>query len=122
MPGRRVSRETSARSGRAADLDLTEEPEAADEETSRLPAPAAAQAAAAVIAELMGKQPEGVTALEPTDDGWRAAVEVLEDQRVPSSADILATYQVELGPKGELLSYRRTRRYQRGRADASEGA
>lgn len=122
MPGRRVSRETSARGGRGADLDLTEEPAAADEETSRLPAAAAAQAAAAVIAELIGKQPEGVTALEPADDGWRVAVEVLEDQRVPSSADILATYQVELDPRGELLSYRRTRRYQRGRADAFEGA
>ena len=89
--------------------------------TSRPPAAAVAQAAIQAIAELIGRQPEGVTALEPTEDGWRVAVEIVEDQRVPSSADILATYQAELDMEGNLLSYRRTKRYQRGRADSGEG-
>lgn len=144
MPGRSVSRDDNARGGRAADLDLEQDPETSPEDdetaaedtvpahegagtsgrhaTSRPPAAAAAQAAIHAIAELIGRQPEGLTALEPTEDGWRVAVEVVEDQRVPSSADILATYEAELDMEGNLLSYRRTRRYQRGRADASEGA
>jgi hypothetical protein len=102
-----------------------EEPEAEgadDGETpSRLPAGAAAQAAIRLVAELVGRQPNGVTALEPTEDGWRVAVEVVEDERVPSSADILAIYEAELDIEGNLVAYRRTRRYQRGRADASGG-
>ena len=136
MPGRRVSRESTARGGRAADLEPEQDPETAAEDTarpndradpndgqvkSRPPAAAVAQAAIQAIAELIGRQPEGVTALEPTEDGWRVAVEVVEDQRVPSSADILATYQAELDMEANLLSYRRTKRYQRGRADSGEG-
>lgn len=69
------------------------------------------------IAELTGKDPEGVSGVQPSDDGWSVCVEVVEDARIPSSTDLLATYQVELDLDGELLSYRRVRRYSRGRGD-----
>jgi hypothetical protein len=42
---------------------------------------------------------------------------VIEDHRIPSAADILATYETEIGLDGELISYRRIRRYARGRGD-----
>ncbi|WP_084497014.1 gas vesicle protein GvpO [Nocardia amamiensis] len=79
-----------------------------------------AQAIAAAVenlVELTSKQPEGVTSLEPTDDGWRVEVEVLEDRRIPSSSDMLALYEVETDLDGNLLAYRRTRRYVRGSTD-----
>jgi hypothetical protein len=100
-----------------------EEPEGANdgEVASRLPAREVAQAAIRAVTELIGRRPDGVVALEPTDNGWRVAVEVLEDERVPSSTDILAIYEAELDTEGNLVAYRRTRRYQRGRADAGEG-
>ena len=69
------------------------------------------------IAELTGKQAEGVTGVEPADDGWVVGVEVVEDKRIPSSTDILATYETEVGMDGELVSYRRVKRYTRGRGD-----
>jgi Gas vesicle synthesis protein GvpO len=69
------------------------------------------------IGELTGKEPEGVTGVEPTDDGWLVTVEVVEDRRIPSTTDLLATYETEMGLDGELISYRRVRRYARGRAD-----
>lgn len=77
----------------------------------------AAQAGMASILKLTSKQQEGVTAVEPISNGWLIAVEVVEDARVPSSADILATYEAELASDGALLAYRRTRRYARGRGD-----
>ena len=71
------------------------------------------------IAELTGKDPEGVTGVEPlADDGWLVTVEVIEDRRIPSSTDLLATHETELGPDGDLVSYRRARRYARGRGDS----
>ena len=83
----------------------------------RLTAAKAGQAALGQITELTGKQPEGVTGVERGEDGWVVGVEVVEDRRVPSSTDLLATYEIELDMDGELMSYRRVRRYSRGRGD-----
>jgi len=109
---------------------LEEEPEQADgdegggagrrsrrDRHAGLTAAKAGQAGLRQIAELTGKQPEGVTGVEPAEDGWVVGVEVVEDQRIPSSTDILATYETEVGTDGELVSYRRVRRYTRGRGD-----
>ncbi|UBU14559.1 gas vesicle protein GvpO [Nonomuraea gerenzanensis] len=72
------------------------------------------------IVDLTTKQAEGITSVEPADDGWLVNVEVIEDRRIPSSGDILAVYQAQLDQGGRLLSYRRTRRYRRSNADSSE--
>jgi gas vesicle protein GvpO len=85
----------------------------------RVTAADAAQNGVRSLVDLIGKQPEGVTAVEPTEDGWLVGVEVIEDQRVPSSADILAVYEAQLDPDGALISYRRTARYARGKGDMS---
>jgi hypothetical protein len=88
----------------------------------RLSAAQAARIGLDQIAELTGKEPEGVTGVEPGEDGWIVTVEVVEDPRIPSSADILATYETEFDMSGELLSYRRVRRYSRGRGDSCGGS
>jgi hypothetical protein len=74
------------------------------------------------IAELTGKEPEGVTGVEPAEDGWLVSVEVVETRRIPASTDLLATYETEIGPDGDLVSYRRVRRYARGRGDMRDDA
>jgi hypothetical protein len=45
-------------------------------------------------------------------------VEVLEDRHIPSSTDVLATYEIETDMDGELISYRRDQRYSRGHGGA----
>jgi len=80
----------------------------------------AAKAALREIAALTAKQPEGVTEVERTEDGWTVGIELVEDQRIPSSSDILATYETTIDADGELLSYRRVRRYARGRGDTED--
>ncbi|MEE2033523.1 gas vesicle protein GvpO [Rhodococcus chondri] len=85
----------------------------------------AAEAAATAIAhleDLTSKEAQGATSVEPTDAGWVVEVEVLEDRRIPSSADMLATYEVEIDMGGNLLAYRRTRRYGRGSTDVGTRA
>ena len=90
----------------------------AEEEPPPLPAPEIAELATRDIAKLTGKKPLGATSVMPTDDGWAVEVEVVEDRRIPSSTDMLALYEVVLDLDGELLSYRRTRRYIRGVGDS----
>ncbi|MBD3008812.1 gas vesicle protein [Streptomyces sp. 5-10] len=77
----------------------------------------AARSAAHHVQGLTGRAPEGVTSLERTEDGWTIGIEVVETHRIPDSTDLLAEYQVELDDSGELVSYRRTERYYRGRAE-----
>ncbi|AKE92144.1 gas vesicle protein GvpO [Rhodococcus aetherivorans] len=89
-------------------------------EPGQLPALTAGEAAATAIEQLTrltSKEPQGATSVEPADHGWTVEVEVLEDRRIPSSADMLALYEVEIDLDGNLLAYRRTRRYGRGSSD-----
>src|SRR5262245_55901749 len=66
------------------------------------------------IAELTRRQPSQMTSVEPTEEGgWIVEAEVVEESRIPSSADMLALYEIRLDADGELLAYRRTRRYMR---------
>ncbi|MEV7975696.1 gas vesicle protein [Streptomyces sp. NPDC086519] len=74
--------------------------------------------ARAQLAELTGMAAESVSSFEQTEDGWELEVEVLELPRVPDTMSLMASYQVELDPQGQLTGYRRVRRYERGRADA----
>lgn len=66
------------------------------------------------LLELTGKDPEGISGLRRSDDGWVVQVEVLELSRIPNTTDVLATYEVEVDSDGELLEYRRVHRYVRG--------
>jgi hypothetical protein len=90
---------------------------------SSLNARDAAEAGLEFISELVGREPVGMTSVEATDiDGWVVEFEVVEDRRIPSSADILALYEVEMDANGELLGFRRRRRYLRGQTrDGGEG-
>ncbi|PAZ17757.1 gas vesicle protein [Streptomyces sp. SA15] len=74
--------------------------------------------ARAQLAELTGMAAETVSSFEQTEDGWSLEVEVLELARVPDTMSLMAGYQVDLDPEGQLTGYRRVRRYERGRADA----
>jgi hypothetical protein len=92
------------------------------EDNPGLTAADVARSAAQEVAGLTGKDPVGVTAVEPTEDGWRIKVEVVEESHIPSTSDLMALYEVDLDQDGGLLAYRRTRRYVRGRADSTNGA
>ncbi|HET6699767.1 MAG TPA: gas vesicle protein [Nocardioidaceae bacterium] len=73
-----------------------------------------AAGAAQQLIELTGRDVEGVTGLERTDDGWTVQIEVVEVRRIPDTTDVLALYDVEVDRDGELVGYRRVRRYTRG--------
>jgi len=76
-----------------------------------------ARRAAGLVATLSGRRPESVISIERKDEEWRVGVAVVEVPRIPDSADILAVYDVRLDTDGDLLSYRRVRRYARGQMD-----
>ncbi|MCK7625854.1 gas vesicle protein [Streptomyces sp. RS10V-4] len=86
-------------------------------EPQRIGAPAAMRHAAGQLAQLLGREPGAVSALKATDEGWSADVELVEIERVPDTASVMASYRVQLDAQGELLGYERLRRYARGQLD-----
>ncbi|MGW7576076.1 gas vesicle protein GvpO [Streptomyces sp. NPDC054765] len=88
-----------------------------DRAARRVSAPRAMRYAAEQLKEMLGRAPESVSAVQPTEDGWQADVEVLELERVPGTTSVMATYRVVLDKAGELVAYERTRRYTRGQID-----
>ena len=67
---------------------------------------------------LLGHPVDSVLGLEPDENkGWTVTVQVVELSRIPHSTDVLGTYAVTLDGSGELLSYKRRRRYYRNQAD-----
>ncbi|RKS73544.1 gas vesicle protein GvpO [Actinomadura pelletieri DSM 43383] len=76
----------------------------------------AAERAVEHVTAMTGRRAESVVGMERADEGgWRVTVEVVETHRIPDSADILAVYDTEVDGDGELVAYRRVRRYTRGR-------
>ena len=86
---------------------------AASGDNGRLSASELGQAALATVEELTGYQPEAVTGLVWDGDSWRVTVDVLEMSRIPSTTDVLGSYEVQLDDRGTLRGYRRVRRYKR---------
>jgi hypothetical protein len=73
------------------------------------------------LSEITGLEAEGVTSLERADDGtWKVTVELLELSRVPETDDMLGSYEAELDEDGELLRYKRLRRYPRSQAGVEQ--
>jgi Gas vesicle synthesis protein GvpO len=74
-------------------------------------------AARETIRDLTGYPPEAVSGLQWDGESWLVTVDVLELERIPSTTDLLATYVVQLDDRGELLGYKRTKRFVRGQAE-----
>ncbi|MFP3714909.1 gas vesicle protein GvpO [Puerhibacterium sp. TATVAM-FAB25] len=83
----------------------------------RLGAGEAARRAREELDALIRHAVEGVVAVGRSDDGWIVTLDVVEDPHVPSSSDVLAEYEVRLDEEGQLLGYRRGRRFVRGRVE-----
>jgi Gas vesicle synthesis protein GvpO len=91
--------------------------EEADPGTRAGPARVAARRAARHVVDFTGRPAEGVVSIDRADGGFQVGVEVVETRRIPDTQDVLAIYEVRVDGDGDLLSYRRTRRYLRGQFD-----
>ncbi|MDA0165681.1 gas vesicle protein [Solirubrobacter ginsenosidimutans] len=69
------------------------------------------------VSELTGMPAEAVTGLRRDDSGWTVTVEALELARVPSTMDVLGTYEITLSDEGRLLGLRHVGRHRRSATD-----
>lgn len=116
--GRTRAKKKSASQTKRKKSDSTSRSHRADGEIT---AQKAASEAMKQLAELTSHCALGATAIKPGEDGWSVEIEVLEERRIPSTADLLSLYAIELDTKGQLVSYHRIKRYARNRTDGSGG-
>ena len=69
------------------------------------------------LRQITGLDVATVSAVEEHDGDWRAYVNMVELRRVPSTSDVLATYEATLDASGELTNYKRLRRFLRGQVN-----
>lgn len=66
------------------------------------------------IASLTGHKADTVTGMCREEDGWHVTMDLIELNRIPASTDVLGTYDVLADDEGNVITYKRTRRYCRG--------
>jgi hypothetical protein len=72
------------------------------------------------VYQLIGKPIESVTGMEKDGRDWTVTLEVLELSRIPSTTDVLGSYEVSLDKDGELTGIQRTRRYPRAESGGND--
>ncbi len=95
----------------------TESRDAGERRAKALSAAEAIRAAGRQLAELLGSEPASVSALRADGAGWSADIEVVEIERIPDTASVMASYRVQLDEEGRLVGYERVRRYAKGQID-----
>jgi len=63
------------------------------------------------LRDLTGYGVDSVAGFAKTDGGWHLSVTVVELHRIPAATDVLASYEVDLDEAGNIVSYRRGKRY-----------
>ena len=72
-----------------------------------------AQLAKEQLSAVTGLVPDEVSELGRGEDGWQVTVEMVELKRIPASSDMLGSYESIIDDEGQLVNYRRVRRYSR---------
>lgn len=62
-----------------------------------------------LLGELTGLKPVEVIGVSRDDQGWHVRIEMLEFARIPSTADVIAEYEVLLDGDGSLVWFQRKR-------------
>jgi hypothetical protein len=69
------------------------------------------------VVELTGEESEGISGLTRSNGNWKVVLDLVELRRVPRSTDVMATYELEIDGRGDLVGYRRLHRYFRNQVD-----
>jgi hypothetical protein len=65
------------------------------------------------LKELTGYPVDSVSGFAKSEDGWALRVTVVELSRIPAATDVLAEYVADLDTSGDIIGYRRGRRFYR---------
>jgi len=65
------------------------------------------------LVEITHVKADTISAISKDEQGWHIFVEMIEMKRIPAGSDMLATYETLADEEGNLINFRRIRRYLR---------
>ena len=66
------------------------------------------------IKELLKKEPETISHIEKTKEGWIVQCEVLEKKSIPETYDLLKVFEFILDNNGKITGFKQLRKIRRG--------
>lgn len=66
------------------------------------------------IKGLLNKEPESISSIEKTKEGWILQCELLEKKSVPEIFDLLKIFEFMLDNNGNILSFKQIKKIRRG--------
>ena len=72
------------------------------------------------IRKLLNKEPEGISSIEKTNEGWKALCDVLDKKAVPETYDLLKVFEFLTDKEGKVTSFKLLKKIRRGDIGNSE--
>lgn len=66
------------------------------------------------IKNLLKKEPEAISSIEKTKDGWVIQCDVLEKKSIPETYDLLKIFEVKLNNYGKITGFKQIKKIRRG--------
>ncbi len=66
------------------------------------------------LKKLTGYTVDSIVSFSKKESGWSLTATIIELKRIPASSDVLVEYEVDLDGTGDIVGYRRGRRFCRG--------
>lgn len=66
------------------------------------------------IKNLLKKEPEAISSIEKTKDGWIIQCDVLEKKSIPETYDLLKIFEVKLNNYGKITGFKQIKKIRRG--------
>lgn len=66
------------------------------------------------IKEMLKKEPESVSHIEKTKEGWLVQCEVLEKKSIPETYDLLKVFEFKLDNNAKVEGFKQIRKIRRG--------
>jgi hypothetical protein len=66
------------------------------------------------MANITGLKYDTISQFDPSENGWKMVIDMLEYRSIPRTQDLLSTFEVVLDTDGSVIRWKRTGRFTRG--------
>ncbi len=67
-----------------------------------------------LIKELLKKEPESISLVEKSNEGWTLHCDILEKKSVPETYDLLKIFEFKLNNQADIVSFKQLKKVRRG--------